>query len=181
MKECAANSALFFTGDKESTLLLELRKGLDIPIIFVDTGLYSEELYHYLKLAEEHWGFNAIVLKDEKVVEESTAFGKEECYKLLKEKVVVPYLKKEEIFTLIEPMKVEKAVVKNDKVKEVHPLSGFSELEIWQLIKDHNLPYCWLYTKGYKDVGCEPCSKSETSKEEDEEEVSRRLKSLGYL
>jgi phosphoadenosine phosphosulfate reductase len=181
IKKCAANSALFFTGDKESTLLLELRKGLNIPVIFVDTGLYPEELYQYLASAEEHWGFKATVLKDRKVVEEGTAFGKEECYKLLKDNVVVPYLMKEGISTLIESARSEKETVKRGEIRHAFPLLGFSDLEIWQLIRDYNLIYCDLYNKGYRDVGCEPCSKAETKNDVDQIEISRKLKTLGYL
>jgi len=181
IKKFAMDSAFFFTGDKESTLLLELRRGLDIPVIFVDTGLYAKELYDYLTLAEEHWGFRAIVLKDKKVVEESSASGTEECYKLLKEKIILPYLVKEGIFTLIEPLIFEKEIVKHGKITHVSPLTGFSDLEIWQLIRDYNLIYCDLYNKGYRDVGCEPCSKAEAKTEVDQEEISRRLKALGYI
>jgi len=181
IKKFAMGSALFFTGDKESTLLLELKRGLDIPILFVDTGLYPEELYQYLTLAEKHWGFKATILKDEKVVEESTASGKEECYRLLKEKVVLPHLMKERVSVLIEPVRFEKEILKSDGITWAFPLSKFSDLEIWQFIRNYNLMYCELYNKGYRDVGCEPCAKAKEKAEEDQDEISRRLKSLGYL
>lgn len=181
MREWVKNSAVWFTGDKESTLLLELRKGLDIPVIFVDTGLYQKELYQYLALAEKHWGFNAMVLEDQKVVEESTASGREECYSLLKEKVIIPKLMKEEIFTLIEPVRFAKKITQDAETIYVFPLSGFSDLEIWQIIRNDKLIYCELYNKGYRDVGCEPCSKTQRKHEMDQNEISRRLKTLGYL
>ncbi len=174
-------SAIYFTGDKESTLLLELRGDRDIPVIFVDTGLYPPELYQYLEEAESHWGFKAVVLRNERVIEESTVYGKKECYELLKMEVVVPYLMDEGLGTLIEPLKEEFERLEEEGLVRIFPLAGFSELEVWRLIKDKSLPYCRLYNKGFRDVGCEPCSKTAQGEEIDQEEVRRRLKALGYL
>lgn len=175
------NSALLFTGDKESTVLFELAKGSNLSVIFVDTGLYSQEIYDYLTLAEKHWGFRAEVLRDEKVIEESTASGKKGCYSLLKERIVFPYLKKQGVSALIEPINIEKKTAEKKGIKSVFPLANFSELDVWLYIREKNLPYCDLYNRGYKDVGSEPCSKSGVNKEVDEGEISRRLKGLGYL
>jgi len=45
-----------------------------------------------------------------------------------------------------------------DKTKRfLHPLMYWKEHEIWQLIKEHNLPYCKLYDEGYKRIGCVLC------------------------
>lgn len=172
------NSAIFFTGDKESTLLLELRKGLDIPVIFVDTGFYPEEIYRYLEVAEKHWGFKATVLIDKKVIENSSAKGKEECYNLLVSEIIMPSLLDKGVYTLIEPLKESKSV---GKIKRVFPLIGFTDLEVWRLIREGNIPYCDLYNKGFRDVGCEPCSTAGRGEDTDQEEVKRRLKALGYL
>jgi len=184
VKSCADWAVLLFTADKESTLLLELRKGFDIPVIFIDTGLYHDDVYQYLELAENHWQFKAVRLKNEEVIKRSKVFGKKECYDLLKKSILLPYLKKKNFSFLIEPLTTKQLIVTNEDLTEICPLSGFSEFEIWQLIREHNLPYCDLYNKGYKDVGCEPCSRgakeSEVS-EINEKELQKRLKSLGYL
>ena len=178
VKSNSSNSVLLFTCDKESTLLLELRGDLNIAVLFVDTGLYREEVYHYLELAEEYWGFKARILKDEKVIENSSAGGKGECYKLLMENIVIPYLVKHGIDTIIEPAKKAES---SEEVKRIFPLSDFTDLEIWKIIKEKELPYCDLYNKGFRDVGCEPCSSSSGEGDMDQEEVKRRLKALGYL
>ena len=175
------NSVLFFTGDKESTFLLELTRDQNMHVIFVDTGLYLQEIYDYVKLVEKHWDFQAEILQDARAIEKSRASGREECYDFLKKKIVLPYLKTQGISSLIEPIKFEQETIEHEGIMSVFPLSGFSELEIWLYIKEKKLPYCELYNKGYKDVGCDPCSKSEVSKNVHDKEVSRRLKALGYL
>jgi len=180
VREHSTDSAIFFTCDKESTLLLELRMGLDIPVLFVDTGLYQDEIYQYLKTAEEHWKFKTVILKNEKVIGESSASGKEDCYVLLRDKIILPYLLEKGIKTLIEPLKWDERL-KKDRVIRVFPLSGFSDLDVWRVIKDRGIPYCELYNKGFRDVGCEPCSASKKQEDVDREEVQRRLKALGYL
>jgi phosphoadenosine phosphosulfate reductase len=181
ISEYKNNSVLLFTGDKESTVLLELARGLNLPTIFVDTGLYRQEIYDYLRVAERHWRFRAGVLRDDKVPAGITASGKTRCYNLLKEKIILPYLKRQKVSTLIEPIKLEKYTAEKEGIKSVFPLSNFSELDIWRYIREKDLPYCDLYNHGYKDVGCEPCSKSGIPREVDELEISRRLKGLGYL
>lgn len=39
----------------------------------------------------------------------------------------------------------------------VHPLLHWTEQEIWDYIKMRNLPYCSLYDKGFKRIGCVLC------------------------
>ncbi|MFX0196258.1 MAG: phosphoadenosine phosphosulfate reductase family protein [Candidatus Hodarchaeota archaeon] len=144
------NFVLLFTGDKVSTVILDLCKELNMPVIFVDTGLYQEEVYEYLKLAEQYWCFRAEILKDERVVEESTAFGKEKCFNLLKEKIVLPYLENHGVPSLIEPIKFGKETAEKEGIMSVFPLSNFSGPETWLYIREKDLPYLELYNKGYK-------------------------------
>jgi len=70
----------------------------------------------------------------------------------------------------------------------VQVTSGFKDAEVWNYIRTYNLPYCRIYDKGYKVVGCQCCVKvtgrfnqpiGETEKED--MEVLNRLRDLGYM
>lgn len=39
----------------------------------------------------------------------------------------------------------------------VNPIVTWTDEDIWEFIKTHNLPYCELYDKGYKRLGCIGC------------------------
>ena len=47
----------------------------------------------------------------------------------------------------------------NFKVIKVNPLIKWSEEEVWEYIKTHNIPYNKLHDKGYPSIGCAPCSR----------------------
>lgn len=39
----------------------------------------------------------------------------------------------------------------------VNPIIDFTEEDVWEFIKAYNLPYCSLYDKGFKRLGCVGC------------------------
>jgi phosphoadenosine phosphosulfate reductase len=43
---------------------------------------------------------------------------------------------------------------------KVNPLIEWSENDIWDYIKKHNIPYNPLHDKGYPSIGCQPCTRA---------------------
>jgi phosphoadenosine phosphosulfate reductase len=41
-----------------------------------------------------------------------------------------------------------------------NPLLAWSETEVWDYIKSHQVPYNPLHDKGYPSIGCEPCTRA---------------------
>ena len=39
----------------------------------------------------------------------------------------------------------------------LRPILNWNEQEVWEYIKGNNLPYCYLYDKGFKRLGCVLC------------------------
>lgn len=39
----------------------------------------------------------------------------------------------------------------------VHPIKSWSSKDIWQYIRENNLPYCELYDQGFSRIGCVLC------------------------
>lgn len=48
----------------------------------------------------------------------------------------------------------------NHSIFKINPLSFLSELEVWEYIKKEKVPYNTLYQKGFRSIGCQPCTRS---------------------
>lgn len=46
---------------------------------------------------------------------------------------------------------------KNVGKRYLHPIIDWSEEDVWQYIKENELPYCKLYDEGHKRLGCVMC------------------------
>ena len=52
-------------------------------------------------------------------------------------------------------------------IARVAPLAGWSKSQVWDYIREHDLPYHSLYDQGYTSIGCAPCTRA-TAAGEDE-------------
>ena len=43
---------------------------------------------------------------------------------------------------------------------KVNPLINWTEEDVWQVIKEHDIPYNPLHDKGYPSIGCQPCTRA---------------------
>ncbi|MDR3246248.1 MAG: phosphoadenosine phosphosulfate reductase family protein, partial [Prevotellaceae bacterium] len=41
-----------------------------------------------------------------------------------------------------------------------NPLINWSEQQVWDYIKAHNVPYNKLHDKGFPSIGCQPCTRA---------------------
>lgn len=48
----------------------------------------------------------------------------------------------------------------------LNPIVDWTTEEVWEFIKEYNVPYCKLYDKGYKRLGCIGCPMSTHQKDE---------------
>jgi len=49
---------------------------------------------------------------------------------------------------------------------KISPLIDWSEAAVWQYIKDNGVPYNALYDRGFRSIGCAPCTRA-TGPDED--------------
>lgn len=47
-----------------------------------------------------------------------------------------------------------------NKLIKVNPLLNWSMKDIWEFIKEHNVPYNKLHDKGFPSIGCQPCTRA---------------------
>ena len=55
---------------------------------------------------------------------------------------------------------------KYDGIVKVNPLLDWSWDQVWNYIKENNVPYHSLIDKGYPSIGCEPCTRAITDGED---------------
>ena len=52
-------------------------------------------------------------------------------------------------------------------ITKIAPLASWSKADVWDYIRDNELPYHSLYDRGYTSIGCAPCTRA-TAPGEDE-------------
>jgi phosphoadenosine phosphosulfate reductase len=47
----------------------------------------------------------------------------------------------------------------NNLIK-INPLIDWSEQQVWEYVRMHNVPYNKLHDKGFPSIGCQPCTRA---------------------
>lgn len=48
----------------------------------------------------------------------------------------------------------------NNGLVKINPLIHWTEKEVWEYIRTHNIPYNLLHDRGFPSIGCEPCTRA---------------------
>jgi phosphoadenosine phosphosulfate reductase len=188
-----------WTTGKDSTAILHLIKEtfgkVSMPVLHGDTTVKFKEIYDFRDKIAEQWGLNLIVVKPEIPEGFEIASDREKCCHLLK---TIPMQKK------IKELGLEAVIVgiRWDEQKarayedyfsyrknhcRIHPILHWTEEDVWRYTKERNVPVNPLYEKGYRSLGCEPCTKptpeggtERSGRSQDKEKIMERLRALGY-
>ena len=196
--------ALAWTGGKDSTTTLHLLKEVGggvvpIPVLNIDTSVKFKEIYAFRDRLAQEWRLDLRIERNEEALKViKIAADKQECCLKLKAEVIAAALAKYGWQALITGMRWDE---QPDRVREVyfsprenpphmrvHPILHFTEKDIWQYIKNNKIPYCLLYHKGYRSLGCAPCTvrggvqgPERSGRDPHKEEIMRRLRDMGYF
>jgi len=151
-----------------------------ITIFTLDTGRLFPETYDLIEKTSNYYGIKLKVYfpdykKVEKMVEEK---GINLFYKSVENRERCCYLRKQEplkrafkgLDAWICGLRREQSITRiNNKVVEwdeqnglfkINPLIEWTEQEVWDYIKKHNVPYNELHDKGFPSIGCQPCTRA---------------------
>ncbi len=204
MERFGDKMAVAWTGGKDSTTTLHLLKEVGggkvpIPVLNIDTSAKFKEIYEFRDRLAAEWGLDLRIERNEEALKTiKIAEDKGECCFRLKTEVIAASVKKYGWQALITGMRWDE---QPDREREtyfspretpphmrVHPILHFTEMDIWRYIKDNNIPFCSLYRKGYRSLGCAPCTQrgqaggpERAGRDQQKEEIMRRLRDMGYF
>jgi phosphoadenosine phosphosulfate reductase len=176
--------ALSFSG-AEDVVLIDLVQslGLQVDIFSLDTGRLPIETYEYLEKVRKHYqqpielvypapeGVEALVKA--KGLFSFYQDGHQECCSVRK---VQPLRRK--LATLdawITGQRQDQSVTRSEipprqldesfstdghELIKFNPLALWTSAEIWQYIRDYQVPYNPLHDQGFISVGCQPCTRA---------------------
>lgn len=197
--------AIAFTGGKDSLVILDLirRAGggrIPVPVLHVDTTVDFPEVYEYRDRLAHDWNFDLIVHQNAEALAEAPPTDDPGfcifCTKRLKTEALNQVIRKYNWRALITGVRWDEHHARSQETCfsprpdhiRVHPILHFRERDVWEYIGKYQLPYCPLYDRGYRSLGCVPCTRpmDESGPERggrgtDKEGLMERLRALGYF
>lgn len=178
------NIAISFSG-AEDVVLVDMASKIkaDIAVFSLDTGRLHPETYRLFEQVREKYNITLEAMSPdaeavEKLVREKGLFsfyrdGHKECCGIRK---VAPLRRK--LSTLdawVTGQRKDQSpgtranipVVEKDgafstadnTLYKFNPLSNWTSAQVWQYIRENDVPYNELHQKGFISIGCEPCTK----------------------
>lgn len=177
--------AISFSGAEDVVLVdmaTKIKKG--VQVFSLDTGRLHPETYRFLEQVRGHYRLALEMLSPdaaavETLVREKGLFsfykdGHKECCGIRK---VAPLRRKlNTLDAWITGQRKDQSpgtrasipVVEEDlafstsdhRLIKFNPLANWSSERVWQYIKENDVPYNELHSKGYISIGCEPCTRA---------------------
>ncbi len=176
------NIAISFSG-AEDVILIDMAKktGKDFGVFSLDTGRLHPETYQFIENVRKTYNINIEIFfanrdATERLVKEKGLFsfykdGHKECCDVRK----VDPLKRalNTVDAWITGQRKDQSpgtranvpVIQKDptfgmgKLVKFNPLANWTSKQVWDYIRDNNVPYNKLHERGYVSIGCEPCTK----------------------
>jgi phosphoadenosine phosphosulfate reductase len=167
----------------EDVVIIDMaaKSGLSIGIFALDTGRLNEETYEVAEALVERyqilidWYFPKHV-NVEKLEREKGLFSfreslenRHECCRIRKVEPLgralqglagwITGLRREQSVTRtgLAPVELDNA---NGGILKINPLLEWSEEQVREYAKQHNVPVSRLYEQGYRSIGCAPCTRA---------------------
>lgn len=148
----------------------------NIPVLFLDTGYHFPETYEYRDRIASQWNLNLVNLLPRLTVgEQELQFGilydsaPDLCCGMRKVEPLFGALenyatwftglRREQSKSRAELKPVDDFKLPTGKVlRKISPFTDWSTRDIWEYLKQHEIPLLPLYDQGYTSVGCAPCT-----------------------
>lgn len=195
--------AVAWTSGKDSTVLLHLIKKtftrVPFKVYFGDTTQHFDEVLNFRDKIAKKWRLDLVIGKPN-VAYEKVKGSREKCCHALKTKPLNKTIKEQGWKAMMAGIRwdEQKARAKekyfsprrNPPHTRVHPLLHWTETDVWKYAKKYRVPENPLYQKGYRSIGCKPCTeplggtvgdgKERGGRVQDKEKIMQRLRALGY-
>ncbi len=178
------NIALSFSG-AEDVILIDMAVKLrpDIEVFTIDTGRLHAETYQFIESVRKHYDLKLTILSPDKITLQTLVNNKglfsfyqdghQECCGIRKVDVLRDYLpgfdawitgqrKDQSLDTRTELTEVEidnNFSCADHSLVKFNPLTNWSSQQVWDYIVAYQVPFNPLHAKGYRSLGCEPCTR----------------------
>jgi len=170
-----------FQGAGLVTIDHALKAGLTFPVFTIDTGLLFPETLELKKRLEDFWGIEIESIHPERTVEQQNSEEGPELWKTRPDlcctlrKVMPLQNKLHEIEAWITGLRRQQSetreqtqilevykfdVLRDRKVVKLNPMANWSRDEVWDYLRANGIPYNPLTDRGYRSIGCLPCTKA---------------------
>ena len=158
-----------------------IRNGCNFPIFTIDTGLLFPETLELKKKLEDFWNVKIQSVHPEQTIEEQKkTMGPElwktnpdSCCQMRKVLPLQSRLSSLDVWitglrrgqsdqrkstNVLEMYEFDK--LRESYIFKLNPMVNWSREKVWNYINDHKIPYNTLHDKGYRSIGCWPCTKA---------------------
>jgi phosphoadenosine phosphosulfate reductase len=160
--------------------------GLKFPVFTLDTGLWFPETYELKTRIEKFMGLQIESLVPDLTVEQQAeAMGPElwkrepdQCCTM--RKVIPLQAKLADLDCWITGLRREQSQVRTNtgvveiyefdpgrEIIKVNPMVGWTREQVWDYLRKHQIPYNPLTDRGYKSIGCMPCTRPVNESEDE--------------
>ncbi|MBP6739250.1 MAG: phosphoadenylyl-sulfate reductase [Leptospiraceae bacterium] len=159
-------------------LILKIDKS--VQIVTLDTGRLPYETYKTIEDTEKKYQIKIQVQFPNYISVENMVRSKginlfyesienrKECCLVRKLEPLARAMKEKSLW--ITGLRREQSVTRSDmkfaewdekySVLKINPLLNWTEKQVWEYIKENNVPYNELHDKGYPSIGCAPCTRA---------------------
>jgi phosphoadenosine phosphosulfate reductase len=148
----------------------------NVPVLFLETGYHFKEVYEYRDEMTARYGLNLVnVMPEHTVAEQESQFGllyqsqPDQCCKFRKVgplfaalenyKVWFTGLRRVQSPTRANLQAIDAFPLPSGKqLTKVSALADWTDKDVWDFAREHDIPLLSLYDAGYTSIGCEPCT-----------------------
>jgi len=184
LEQCPS-SAIAFSGAEDVVVIdLAKRTGREFAVFCLDTGRLHAETYRYIERVREHYGIEIQMLfPDTEQLQVLTrtkglfsffADGHQECCSIRKVTPLRRHLAQLDGWltgqrrdqspgtrSSLEMLEVDTFKGRlGEPLLKANPLTWMTSDQVWAYIRDRGLPYNELHSRGFRSIGCEPCTRA---------------------
>jgi phosphoadenosine phosphosulfate reductase len=154
--------------------------GLRFPVFTLDTGLLFPETVELKRRLEDFFGFAIEPVMPDLTVEQQEEAQGPELWKsnpdlcCTMRKVLPLRGKLSDLDCWITGLRRQQSASRSDigivevyvfdedtrrDIVKLNPMANWSREEVWKYIREHHIPYNPLHDRGYRSIGCAPCTR----------------------
>ena len=169
--------AISFSGAEDVVLIdMACRLVETLSVFSLDTGRLHPETYRFIDQVRQHYSIKIDLLTPDplalgKLVRDKGLFsfyqdGHEECCSIRKVAPLRRHLAGFDAWITgqrrdqsVTRTGVPQRQIDNNLVK-FNPLAAWKSADVWDYIRENDVPYNTLHDRGYLSIGCEPCTRA---------------------